>query len=307
MKSNGNGLEGFVAIQLSIRYWPGFVKLRAEDIGVDPEKMKEIVYLGNKKLYSAERRHKFESWSNKARYRLHDNSFAFVVDTVRGVPIRNLPRIEAELEEFKKVWDEELVAEFIRDYHLIREEWRLKVEESLPGLWEKLEPHYPSPAVLKRRFEFKWRVFNLKAAEPEETASQEVIEAYDRAKERLQAEYEEMVGDAVIYLRNEVTKTVNNLAGRLKEGKIIKNATLDAVRNIEAWFRDLNIFGDRDVAASLDKLKRALDGVDVETLKSNEDLKAEIAGLSAAVVAEAARLEDVSKVTGRYKRRIDLS
>ena len=308
MSNNGNGLEGLVAIQLSIRFWPGFVKLRPQDLGLDPKRIDpNIIYLGNKKLYPKERRDLFANNCNRARYYLHDNSFAYAVDTVRAIPARNLPRVEARLAEFKAE-HAGLVEEFLRDYDEIRSEWKRVVDEKHPGLWKLLEPHYPTPAVLRSKFSFTWRIFNIKAADtPAETSTPEVIEAYENAKRRLQEDYEAMVEEAVVYLRNEVSKSVNNLAGRIRNGKIIKTGTLDNVRNVAAWFEDLNIFGDRNVAASLAKLRTALDGVDPEGLKSNEVLKKEIGGLAAEVAAQAANLEDVAGITGRYKRKIDLS
>ena len=56
-KSNGNGFDGLVAIQLCTKSWPGIVNLIKEDLGVD--KVPEFFHLGNKKLYPAEWRQAF--------------------------------------------------------------------------------------------------------------------------------------------------------------------------------------------------------------------------------------------------------
>jgi hypothetical protein len=55
MKSNGNGFEEMVAIQLNTRSWPGQAKLSAEDLGLQDDEVPEIFRLGNKRLYSPDR------------------------------------------------------------------------------------------------------------------------------------------------------------------------------------------------------------------------------------------------------------
>ncbi len=59
MKSNGNGFEEMVAIQLAGRSWPGQAKLSAENLGLKDGEVPEIFYLGNKKLYPQEWRQLF--------------------------------------------------------------------------------------------------------------------------------------------------------------------------------------------------------------------------------------------------------
>jgi len=116
-----------------------------------------------------------------------------------------------------------------------------------------------------------------------------------------------MVEEAVIYLRKKVSEVVTNLSSRLKEGRIVRNDTLDRVRRVEGWFKDMNIFGDVQVETALAQLRAALNGTDVEALKDNEALKHQVANLADQVAAVAGKLDDVSVISGNYKRHIDLS
>jgi hypothetical protein len=102
-------------------------------------------------------------------------------------------------------------------------------------------------------------------------------------------------------------EVVTNLSSRLKDGRIVRNDTLESVRRVEGWFRDLNIFGDRQVEEALGKLRASLNGTDYEALKDNESLKQQLAGLADQVAAAAGKLDDVSTISGNYKRLIDLS
>ena len=101
MKSNGNGFEELVAIQLAVRSWPGQAKLSAEDLGLKEDEVPEIFRLGNKRLYPEEWRQTFNQLAGKARSYLNDHSFPFVVEYVRAIPKRNLAKVVERLEELK--------------------------------------------------------------------------------------------------------------------------------------------------------------------------------------------------------------
>ena len=297
-----NGFEEMVAIQLNVKFWPGQAKLKPADLGLDPKEVPDIFYLGNKKLYPQEIRQEFGHLSSKARSYLNDHSYPFVMEYVRAIPKRNLARVVERLEELKAEFQAK-AQEFLAEYDAIREGWREKYQE----IWEHLAPHYPPRDYLKRRFDFFWTVFEIKGAEVKEGSAPEIIEAYQRAREELQERYEEMVEEAVVYLRKKVLEVVSNLSSRLKEGRIVRNDTLESVRRVEGWFKDLNIFGDADVEKALTQLRGAINGTDYEALKDNEALKQEVAGLADQVAAAAGKLDDVSAISGNYKRMIDLS
>jgi len=69
----------------------------------------------------------------------------------------------------------------------------------------------------------------------------------------------------------------------------------------------MNIFGYKPIEEELAKLKAGLDGVDIQSLKDNDALKGQLAGLADQVAAVASKVEDVSVISGNYKRCIDLS
>jgi len=71
--------------------------------------------------------------------------------------------------------------------------------------------------------------------------------------------------------------------------------------------KDLNILGDVQVEDALTQLRAALNGTDVDALKDNEALKQQLADLSDQVAAVNGKLDDVSALSGNYKRMIDLS
>ncbi len=300
-KKDKNGFEEMVAIQVAIKGWPGRISLKPEDLGLEEKEIPEIFHLGNKKLYSQDWRSRFNTIHSRARNFLNDNSFPFVLEWVRAVPKRNLAKLMAGLDEIKAEYMA-LAQEFIGCYEEIKEEWAQKY----PDLWPRLEPHYPTKQWLEHRFRFTVNIFDIKGAEVKPGSAPEIIAAYEQARQDLKERYDEMVEEAVVYLRKKVLEVVTNLGSRLKEGRIVRTDTLDSVRRVEGWFKDLNIFGDHQVEETLTKLRTAINGTDYEALKDNEPLKEELAKLADQVADAASKITDVTKVAGRYKRHIDL-
>ena len=106
---------------------------------------------------------------------------------------------------------------------------------------------------------------------------------------------------------NRVRDVVEGLSISFREGKVIRNDSLDKVRKLHDWAREMNIFGYKPLEEELAKLKDGLDGVDIQALKGNDALKGQLAGLADQVAAVASKVDDVSTISGNYKRMIDLT
>jgi NADH dehydrogenase/NADH:ubiquinone oxidoreductase subunit G len=171
-----------------------------------------------------------------------------------------------------------------------------------------MRPHYPPKEILRQKFDFFWTITEIKAAEPpSKTSAPEVIEAYQRAKAELEAKCKEAVELAFLDYMKTIREVVADLSLKMREGKVIRNDSLEKVRKLHDWSRDMNIFGYKPLEEELAKLKAGLDGVDIKALKNNDALKAELAGLADQVAAVASKTEDVNAISGNYKRMIDLS
>ncbi|TSA08040.1 MAG: DUF3150 domain-containing protein [Deltaproteobacteria bacterium] len=263
---------------------------------------------GNKKLYPAEWRQAFNRKVSEARRFLNDSTFEFVLEWVRCSPKNRLAKTMEKLEQLKGEYLA-LADEFCEKYDSIREDWKAFCEAKWPGSWEKMAPHYPANAqVLRRKFDMFWTITEIKAAEPpSKSTAPEVLAAYERAKDELEAKCQEAVETAFLDYQKRIREVVASLSVSLKEGKVIRNESLEKVRNLHTWAREMNIFGYKPLEEELAKLKAGLDGVDIQALKDNDGLKAQLAGLADQVAAVASKVEDVTMVSKSYKRMIDLS
>ena len=149
MKSNGNGFEELVAIQLAVRSWPGQAKLSAEDWGSRKMKSRRSSGWATNAFTPEEWRQTFNQLAGKARSYLNDHSFPFVVEYVRAIPKRNLDKVVQRLEELKAEYLAK-ADEFVAHYEAIQDHWR----EKYADIWPRLAPHYPTKSQLRRKFDY---------------------------------------------------------------------------------------------------------------------------------------------------------
>ena len=297
---------GFVAVQLSRKMWQGNNKLEGEEIGLDLSKLtpevKEIVTLGHKKMYPKEWRDTFIGVYMKAYHYLQANSLPFISDHIRAVPKAKLAEVMAKLDGFQKEYMEAKEA-FIANYDFIKAKWEAKYKGPM---WASMAGFYPEKHKLAQKFDLYWNIFEVTSATYSATSAAEVQVAYTRAKQELNRRLGEMVEESITYLRAKVKETVSNLSTRLREGRVVNNATLESVRKVGDWFNDLNIFGDAGVEADLKKMHDALRGVDSGDLKDNAELSANLISLADTVAETASQLEDINPLTNKYKRTLEL-
>jgi hypothetical protein len=283
--------------------WPGNAPLKHDDLGLDEERFpKQLFKLGHKRLYPEEEKKKFTA-GQKASVYLNKKGIPFLLKNTYVIPRLNLPEV------YRYLYDEigsehNLAAEsFLARYDKIREDW-------LNENWQhrkKLEAHYPEKEQLRKFFKYRVMVFEIRGVSAKEADEEVLLETVERARENFEGLCQDMVGEAIEVLRAKVATTIANLTDRIRSGKIIKNPTLESVKNIHEQFKELNIFGDTDVESSLSKLRNLLDNVaDAAFLKDNTQLQNEILRLADDVSKQAEDLTDVKSLTGRYKRMIKM-
>ena len=297
---------GFVAVQLSRKMWIGSNKLEGEEIGLDfeslPKEVQEIVKLGSKRMYPIDIRENFLNIYNRAYKYLQANSLPFITEHIRAVPKGKLAEVIAQLERYQHEYYTAKV-DFIHNYEDMKAKWETKYKGPI---WDSMAGFYPHKDALAKKFDLFWSVFEVSSATYSATSSQEVRVAYQKAKQELERRMGEMVEESITYLRAKASSTVKNLAERLRTGAICNNATIGTVRNVEQWFRELNIFGDVEVETSLKNLRQALQGVESSDLKENPELTSQIISLADEVVRISDRLEDVNTLTNEYKRTLEI-
>lgn len=283
-----------IAMQVRVSKWPGKTKLQAEDIGLEEDDLAENVELGSRKLYPDEWKTKFNNITGQAMRYLKKHSLPFILESVRAVPRMRIGKITENLEAFKTKYME-TVEEFISELDNIK----LEMKEKNPDTFD--ESDIPSAESLRKKFKMWWAIFEVSGPKIRELDQEDMVEAFEKAQSELNEKMASFVEESVKLLRHKIHQTVTNLKGRLEGGKIIKNTTLDSVRGIHEWFKELNVFGDKDIDLALDKLKASLPE-DAAYFKGNQALVNEVSALADQVAQKANQLDDLGDIKAKYVR-----
>src|SRR3954447_24218637 len=94
--------EGML-ISVSVRYWRGCKKLRAEDIGLDSGKVSDrLISLGHKRLLPKEATAQLGLIEGRARALVESSTFPFLNGLAHFVPNSKLMEVSAKLKELEK-------------------------------------------------------------------------------------------------------------------------------------------------------------------------------------------------------------
>jgi len=295
-----------VLLTLNVSKWSGAKKLEPSDLGLSPEDIPDFMRLGKKLLIPENERNSFTQVENNARNFLDRWSFPFPVGGARFVPRDRLVDTAAHLEQYKALF-QSTVLSFLDRYEQIKRE----MLQNYPLYADKLEPYYPARNVIERKFSFTWAIFEITDTKMNETTSQEVIEAYERFKRELQEKFDLFLEDVVIDMRATVAESCEKLSTRIINGEVVTANTIKSVKETIEHFQELNFIGDHSIDEKLAELRKHMNGHDskeiAKDLRDNETLRRELGNVAHEIAKQAMNLNDVSEVTGQYKRSLDLS
>jgi len=252
-------------VQINIGFWSGRKMLTNNDmvsVGIDPGRLpKDICNLGRKLLVPQHEIGVFLSVEQQARNFLKRWSIPFGIASANFVPISKLHEVTQKLDEYKATYYS-LVDSFIKRF----EAAKTKLQSEHPDFWEKcLRQHYPSSAEsLRSRFYFRYFVFrvaNINAID--EVDADEVVAKNAEMQKRMKEEVDKLVNETVCTLRNETVKFCDLVIARVngspygdeEEGKKLTKRSLTSFRKYVDWFREMNVFGDKDIEKMLDEFK----------------------------------------------------
>ena len=138
-----------VLVQLQGGVWSMEARLTASDLNMPTAEIPEFVTLGKKKLLDAKHKNEFLNIVGKARSAAERLGFNFVLTGSYFVPFGNFDRLKVivakQQEEFYRLADS-----FVASYAEKRSEYL----ERYAAYWDKLEPYYPDPEIVRSKFRF---------------------------------------------------------------------------------------------------------------------------------------------------------
>ncbi|MDD2708125.1 MAG: DUF3150 domain-containing protein [Verrucomicrobiae bacterium] len=283
--SNGsteNGLlpmlkrEG-VLLNVSIRFWRGHKKLKAQDLGLDPNNVSDrLVSLGHKRLMPKEALAPLVLIEGQAHALVEQNSFPFLNGLARFVPNARLATVTAKLKELEtEFWNAKGL--FLRHYEKHRatatREWcemAQRLSTDPVSLVAAVEGAFPETLRLEQSFGFSTQLFQIAVPESlslrllAEGEQQAVLEARRQAAQEatrhIRQSTEGFVRECVASLREQTVLLCDEVLATIRTGKTdgVHQKTLNRLAKFMDQFKTMNFANDQELETTLENARLEL-------------------------------------------------
>jgi hypothetical protein len=278
--NNNNLLDAIacegVLLSVSIRFWRASKKLKAEDLGLDPDTVTDhLISLGHKKLVPRDALKRFAVIESRAHALVDANTFPFLGGVAKFLPNAKLAHVTGRLRDLEQEFTDEL-RRFKAQYADLRvdaaREWwdaARRLVSDPDRLVATIESSFPQPDGLDRYFGFATHLFQV--AVPNGSAQLELITAADQqavmdarnkaareAAENIRQSTQAFVGDCVATLRQETATLCDEMLSSMSAGKTkgVHQKTLNRLVRFIDQFKELNFAGDQEMDEQLEHVRR---------------------------------------------------
>lgn len=213
------------------------------------------------------------------------------------LPIAALQQVEERLQQFA-IDRDQLVNAFLAAYPSLCPE----AAKRLRGLYNPAD--YPPAADVGREFGFSWQYVSFGVPDQLKGISQEV---WEQEREKAAQRMAEASCEIQQVLRESMTKLVQHMTDRLKEGPDgkplrFKETTVSNLVEFLANFEFRNVTDDTELQALVAEARQLLQGVSADDLRTTCDLRTKVQQGMAGI---AAQLDTMVTRTGGRKFRFD--
>jgi len=259
---NATKLTDSVLLTLEVRIWCPSKKIDADDTNTMVGKTKLLIPQSAVGCIS--------SIGSAMRTYTGAKTLPFPVRGVHRLPNGMVERYDEHMSDMKIDFDA-AVDEFVYGTGYFNA--RRQAEEILGDLYD--ENDYPEADRLRSRFGAVWTYFQIGG--PGDSVG---VLSGGTMQKRI-AEFNAMITqaeqDAVAFLRSRFTEMLSRVAGNLSDpGKKFKNSSIETFQDFLDDFALLNVAGDRDLAALVDRCKQHMSGVDPQTFRDDDMFRSQV-------------------------------
>jgi hypothetical protein len=283
-----------VLLNVSVRYWRATKKLKAEDLGLNPDDITErFISLGHKRLLPRDKLEAFALIESRAHALVEANTFPFLNGLGHFLPNAKLAEVTGKLGELETEFSREKTT-FLERYAELRREacddWheaaRLLVKDPARTV-AVIAASFPEASRMESQFGFSTHLYQIQvpegmALEMVQMADQQQIalartQAALAAGERIQQEVHTFVSDCVATLRQETAQLCEEMLRSIHTGKTgVHQKTLNRLIRFIDEFKQLNFVGDQQMAAELERVRQEFLQRSAEEYRDSDAAKARL-------------------------------
>lgn len=263
-----------VLINVSVRYWRATKKLKAEDLGLDPDCVSHrLISLGHKKLLPKESLQPFALIEGRAHALIEADTFVFLNGLSHFLPNAKLQKVTGRLDELRREFDESK-GDFLRRYEELREqalqEWAAIAPTMVADperLLATIQGSFPGRDRMERYFSFEVALFHIRVPErldltiTNRVEQEEILAARTRAAqeaaEQIRRGAESFVTDCVASLRQQTAQLCDEMLESMRSCKTgVHQKTLNRLVRFIDQFKSMNFVGDHQMEEQLERVRQ---------------------------------------------------
>ena len=300
-----------VLINVSVRYWRAHKKLKAEDLGLEPDKVSDrLISLGHKRLLPKEATAALAIVESRAHALVEANTFPFLNGLAHFVPNAKLGEVTGKLKALEtEFWQAKTL--FVSEYRKLRdaalEEWREmadKLSDDPAHVVAAIEAAFPPTPALERKFGFDTQLFQIAVPErlgldgvaigDQENLINARHQAAREAAAKIREQTQTFIADCIASLREQTASLCSEMLQSIGTGETgVHQKTLNRLIKFIDQFKQMNFVGDSQMEQQLETVRREL------LSRTAEDYRQGGATAVATLESGLARLADTARQLAR--------
>lgn len=265
-----------VLVKVSVRFWRGCKKLKAEDLGLKSSDVSDrLISLGHKRLLPKESTQHLALLEGRAHALIEGNTFPFLHGVAHFLPNARLQEVTQRLADLEtEFWQAR--DEFLRRYTSLRQsaatEWRamaVKLVKDPERLLATIEASFPVPQRMSRFYGFETQLFQVSVPESLEvdlitTAEQQQIiaarqQAVQDAGAKIRHDVQVFVAECVASLREQTATLCEEMLTSLSTSETgVHQKTLNRLVRFIEQFKQMNFANDTEMERQLERARTEL-------------------------------------------------
>ena len=265
-----------VLLSVSVRYWRAHKKLRAEDLGLEPDQVSaRLISLGHKRLLPKEATAALALVESRAHATVEANTFPFLNGVAHFVPNAKLAEVTGKLKALEgEFWaaKNQFVAQYgkLRDDALV--EWRSlarKLSDDPARVVAAIEAAFPPAQLLERKFGFDTQLFQIAVPErlgldlldlgDQQNLATARQQAAREAAAKIREQTQSFIGECVASLRSQTATLCEEMLHSIRTGETgVHQKTLNRLIRFIDQFKQMNFVGDAEMEQQLEAVRREL-------------------------------------------------
>jgi hypothetical protein len=309
-----------VLLKVSVRFWRGCKKLKAEDLGLKSSDVSDrLISLGHKRLLPKESTQQLALIEGRAHALVEGNTFPFLNGLAHFLPNQRLQEVTQRLTELEaEFWNAK--DEFLRRYTSLRQsastEWRtmaLRLVKDPERLLATIEASFPLPQQMNRFYGFETQLFQVSVPETlgveliTTAEQQQVISARQQAAReaaaKIRHDTEAFVADCIASLREQTAVLCEEMLTSIRTSETgVHQKTLNRLVRFIEQFRQMNFANDVEMERQLERVRTELLSKTAEEYRDSSTARQRLTAGLQQLAAQARQLAqaDATELVDRF-------